>query len=323
MNAAAFSSDISMKSASTDSQATQESFFDLSVAGKHRRVELSIPTEPIPLSKLLPQLQRVTDAVVSLGAEVAIDAGATISCRAGCGACCRQCVPVSEAEATRLNELVRAMPEPRRTEMVDRFEAAMTRLRESDSPKLQRLLCDPGGFTPSERTDAVIEYFRLGIPCPFLEDESCSIHADRPISCREYLVTSPAGNCQKPTPDTIDAAPTPVKISGVVYELEAEQRGDSARCLALVQAIEWSETRKDNPNSKPGNELAEDFFRILGEVEWQMQDESPDNQRMQQARLKQAGMTPEGIEQLLNGEPLKAEADRRIVADYLDRKWNR
>ncbi len=43
-------------------------------------------------------------------------------------------------------------------------------------------------------------YFHLGIACPFLEDESCSIHADRPISCREYLVTSPAVNCADPKP---------------------------------------------------------------------------------------------------------------------------
>jgi Fe-S-cluster containining protein len=36
------------------------------------------------------------------------------------------------------------------------------------------------------------------MPCPFLEDESCSIHPDRPLVCREYLVTSPAELCAGP-----------------------------------------------------------------------------------------------------------------------------
>ena len=39
--------------------------------------------------------------------------GVRVSCRAGCGACCRQLVPIAEAEARRIRDLVEAMPEPR------------------------------------------------------------------------------------------------------------------------------------------------------------------------------------------------------------------
>ena len=52
--------------------------------------------------------------------------------------------------------------------------------------------------TAEERTELAYEYFKHGIACPFLEDESCSIHPDRPMACREYLVSSPAENCRAP-----------------------------------------------------------------------------------------------------------------------------
>jgi hypothetical protein len=35
-----------------------------------------------------------------------------------------------------------------------------------------------------------VRYFLQGVACPFLEAESCGIHPDRPLACREYLVTS-------------------------------------------------------------------------------------------------------------------------------------
>ena len=43
-----------------------------------------------------------------------------------------------------------------------------------------------------------LKYFALGIPCPFLEEERCTIHEIRPLRCREYLVVSPAEHCAHP-----------------------------------------------------------------------------------------------------------------------------
>jgi NADH:ubiquinone oxidoreductase subunit D len=59
-----------------------------------------------------------------LAEENARASGATVSCKKGCGACCRQLVPVSEIEARQLKELVEQMPEPRRSEIWARFERA-------------------------------------------------------------------------------------------------------------------------------------------------------------------------------------------------------
>ena len=53
----------------------------------------------------------------------------------------------------------------------------------------------------------ITAYFRLGIACPFLESESCSIHRDRPLVCREYLVSSPSEHCADPVRGTIERVP--------------------------------------------------------------------------------------------------------------------
>lgn len=48
--------------------------------------------------------------------EQAAAGGRVVSCRKGCGACCRQLVPLAWSEAYQPGELVNALPEPRRTD---------------------------------------------------------------------------------------------------------------------------------------------------------------------------------------------------------------
>ncbi|HEX5430886.1 MAG TPA: hypothetical protein VFW83_02890, partial [Bryobacteraceae bacterium] len=58
-----------------------------------------LPDEPLQPFELIPILYGLTDAVVSMSESRTVENGKSISCRAGCGACCRQLVPVSEPEA--------------------------------------------------------------------------------------------------------------------------------------------------------------------------------------------------------------------------------
>jgi Fe-S-cluster containining protein len=123
------------------------------------------------------------------------DCGGSISCKAGCGACCRMLVPISELEAQRLREVVHAMPEPRRSHVLARFAEAVRQLDAAGLlPQLRRV----EQWTDNEFQAMTRAYFERQIACPFLEAESCSIYEERPITCREYLVTSPAEKCARP-----------------------------------------------------------------------------------------------------------------------------
>src|SRR5512141_2984721 len=218
-------------------------------------MELSLPAAPARLESLLPVFQKVADGIVDLAEQRANAEGRTISCRKGCGACCRQLVPISEVEARRIGRLVDGLPEPRRSEVRERFARARGRLAEEG---LLAKLEDRESFVESEATPFGLAYFHLGIPCPFLEEESCSIHADRPISCREYLVTSPAVNCKDPKPGIIDQVELPTKVWPALARAGAA--GPITRFIPwvpLVLAPDWASAHPDVSEPRP----VEDVFR--------------------------------------------------------------
>ena len=76
-------------------------------------------------------------------------------------------------------------------------------------------------LTRLERRSLGLRYFALGIPCPFLEAESCSIYTERPLVCREFLVSSPPENCAAPTAETVQVIPVEPKVSTALAALGA------------------------------------------------------------------------------------------------------
>ncbi len=153
------------------------------------------------------------------------------------------------------------LPEPRRTEVRGRFERARERLAEAG---LLAKLENPEHFEEGEVRAFGLAYFHLGIPCPFLEEESCSIHADRPISCREYLVTSPAANCADPKPGAIDR----VELAGKVWTALARAGASGPpervyRWVPLVLAPEWAAAHPDASEPRPVEEVFTGVFDEL------------------------------------------------------------
>ena len=67
----------------------------LKIAGDTVTVEVTAPADSVPLEDVLPVFQGLANAICDLGEQREADQGRLVSCRAGCGACCRQAVPVS------------------------------------------------------------------------------------------------------------------------------------------------------------------------------------------------------------------------------------
>jgi Fe-S-cluster containining protein len=223
------------------------------------RTTMSVPQGPMRLGELLPLVQSFGDAVAASATKAAEGQGEKVSCKKGCGACCRQLVPIAEVEARRLAQVVRELPEPRRAAVRARFAAARRRLEEAGL--LAKLLRRHDEWSEDEVQSFGLTYFHQGIPCPFLEAESCSIHADRPLVCREYLVTSPAEHCVRPTPETIERVRMPFKVWTALALFDgvpAERR--LIRWVPLVLAPEWAEAHPEEPEARPGPDLLAQFF---------------------------------------------------------------
>jgi Fe-S-cluster containining protein len=249
----------------TDPREIATADVELAGDGWHMRVQMTVPTGPTRLRYLLPMVQSFTNSVVDLTVKAVEEQGEKISCKKGCGACCRQLVPISATEARQLRDLVEQMAEPRRSEVRARFADARRRLAEAGI--LDRLL-RRDQWTDKEAAPLGIEYFRAGVPCPFLEEESCSIHPERPLACREYLVTSPAENCARPTPETVKCVPMPFKVWTAVARFDDPAPGARAiRWVPLVLALEWAEAHPEEPPPRPGPELVHKLIENLSRKE--------------------------------------------------------
>ncbi len=153
-----------------------------------------------------------------------------------------------------------------------RFAEARRRLGEAG---LLRDLQDTGKVTDTGYGALNAAYFAQGIACPFLEEESCSIYEERPITCREYLVTSPAENCSQPTPENIRRVKVLMPVFNAVARWQAPPSGHFLeRWVPLILAPEWPEDHPDNAPPRPGLDLLRELLDHLagsedppGEVE--------------------------------------------------------
>lgn len=234
-----------------------------SIAGDHWRFEgrATVPVGPTRVDTMLPLARSIADRVVLETTRAVEAAGRQVSCRKGCGACCRTLVAVSEIEARRVHALIETLPEPRRAEIRARVADAERRLAQAG---LLETLRHPEDMTGQEYEDIMSPYFRLGIPCPFLEQESCSIYAERPITCREFLVTSPAEHCARVDSAGVVRVRLPLRVFNAVARWNVPPSDHvRERWVPLILAPQWAEAHPEEPPPRPGTELLEEFLRHL------------------------------------------------------------
>ena len=247
-----------LERSTTPSEITAE--VDLGLAGGTLHCRLTVPAERTSPLALLPVFRALAENIILLATQEQEREGLQISCKKGCGACCRRLVPVSASEARRIRDYIEELPEERRAEIRRRFAAARDRL---DAAGMIPRLASGDGLPREVPRSLGLDYFGLGIPCPFLEDESCSIYEERPIACREYLVTSPAENCAALSSKAVACVPLAGRVSSALMRAEL-QRGDSTDgWLALALAPEWADSHPDLPRPRSGPDLMRDLFKEL------------------------------------------------------------
>lgn len=208
------------------------------------RIDAPLPPQPARLDELLPLMYAIDDAAIARTVEHHQGGGRTVSCRKGCSACCRaQPVPVTPPEAYALARLVEALPQESQREVRARFSDRVERLREAglDRPFLAR---DPS-LDAAKARELARRYFALGLVCPFLEDDACSIHHRRPFVCRQYLVTSPASLCVNPFDNAVDVVPAPLNATRSMLATAAGVLGRPQYTVPLVLALEYAQQHHD------------------------------------------------------------------------------
>lgn len=236
----------------------------LTLRGTPVEIEMTVPAKPVKPTRMLPIFQMLTNSFLEVAVGAVEDGGAKISCRAGCGACCRQPVPLAEIEAYDIARLVENMPEPRRAEIERRFADGAEHFHRI---KWFERMDGYADLPIEERQKLVLEYFYQGVACPFLENESCSIHPDRPLSCREYLVTTPPENCSAPSGVTVRPIKPLVKFSETLRSVGSSENLGNLDFVPLIQSLEWARTYPENMSEKTGEAWVGDLFQKLTAAE--------------------------------------------------------
>lgn len=218
--------------------------FDLSISTPAGPVAttVEIPDGFVPVTEILPLLRQLGQQAQALERNKIAASGQVISCARGCAACCRMLVPVSAPEAFALRDMVATLPESRRDIIRHRLADTAARLEQAGLLARLRLVAE----TDRPITDEMMEpvnraYFELKMPCPYLENEACSIYEDRPAACRELLVTSPAEWCQDMANKPIRSIPVPIRVSTILGLLWSSLTVGPPRLIPLPLALDWAE----------------------------------------------------------------------------------
>jgi Fe-S-cluster containining protein len=212
---------------------------ELKVLDRALVVEDHVPIGQVRPDELLPFMYHADNVVIGAAIAKSEAEGKHISCAKGCSACCRaQPVPVTPAEAHAIARLVDAMPEPRRAEVQARFDDRVARLKAAG---LFDVMIRDTPVRDKEQARAVArEYVALGLVCPFLDDDACSIHPHRPFVCRQYLVTSPPELCSNPLANPVEVVPIPVKAATAMLSAAEPVAGRPQLTVPLVVALEYN-----------------------------------------------------------------------------------
>lgn len=218
---------------------------------------VSVPTGLIPITDIIPLMRSLGEQAHHQIIDQTIQSGTSISCQKGCAACCRMMIPLAPPEAIALKTVVEALPAPQKEPLLERFQSVQRTLREAGlEEELHRL-----AFSEQQVTDEELEplnraYYSLRMPCPFLENEVCSIYEHRPSACRELLVTSPPDLCQDLIRNPVSPIPAPFRMGSVLSKLWADCCQGPVRLIPLPFALDWANAKEsENSRTWAGPEL--------------------------------------------------------------------
>ena len=194
--------------------------------------------EPRLLWHIAYDLLPVCDVLTDLGSAIAASFGHTVSCRKGCGVCCRQMVPLSPPEAAIIADVVDQLPPARKKTVLLAFTQALDALEAAGiSDTISTIYSTYAD--KKEVLEINRKYFELAIPCPFQVEGACGIYPHRPSRCREYSVMSSADYCVNPFDGRLRRLPLTIKLCESLSNAWASLAGKPPVIIPLVKAVEW------------------------------------------------------------------------------------
>lgn len=239
----------------------------LPVLGRVQAFEVPFVPGKTTLTESLGAARSLAAQALTAAAQVT---GHEPTCRAGCAACCRHLVMLTIPEALALAGALQSLPEPRRGEVKRRIAAA---LRKAEAGGIfgpagaRRFLVAADQDEADVEGDVARRYFALGIACPFLEREACTVYELRPLACREHNVSSDPKHCHSFDHAKRRGVPS-LGLARAVALATDELSGLGRAGVPLPVLLEWYATQpSDSDREVDGVAALRALLEALGEVE--------------------------------------------------------
>ncbi len=156
---------------------------------------VSPPDGAVSFVDILPEVYLISDKFLESQLENLNKAGIVPKCAKGCCTCCRQLITVSVHEAILLEHIVNMLDAAEKNRIKLAFDRILEEIEEKNFLK-DLLDFHINNFQDKASVTSIQKkYWDLQLSCPFLNENSCSIYAYRPLVCRQYLVASDPVHC--------------------------------------------------------------------------------------------------------------------------------
>ena len=213
--------------------------FEFDVAGKTVEFHIDVSAKQATLADIVPLARKLFTKLAILFLERHRGNGQSIPCCKGCSACCSYLIPMSVPEVFRLREELLAMPTDYSSRILRSCLDTAEIILKKGAGRLNINELTKNGLSQKEQLSNW--YAGLKIPCPFLSDGLCSLYEQRPLACREHIVTGSSFFCQPDHRDEPNVVPMPVSVLDALGQLTAELENLDIEAVMLPLAFAWTE----------------------------------------------------------------------------------
>lgn len=236
---------------------------ELDIAGERVSFRIGVSEGQARLADIVPPARALSTKLVLAVLEKLRRDEELVPCCEGCSACCSYLTPLSVPEVFRLRQEILAMPTERGKKV---FESCLDAAK-----KILDNRPEDSGVNELTEENGQIQVSGLGKwyaglkqSCPFLSDGLCTVYEQRPIACREHMITGSASLCEAEWTDGSEVVRMPVSVLEALAQLTAELEQSSIEAVMLPLALPWAcENIERDERRWPATVMAEQFAKIV------------------------------------------------------------
>lgn len=211
---------------------------EIDILGKAVYFRIGIADNQARLSDIVPLARTISTKQALTVLDSLSMNGQSVPCCKGCSACCNYLIPLSVPEVFCLREELLAMSADYSNRILQSCLDTAKRLLDNKPPIFSSKTSSKSARSRIGRIGKW--YAGLKLACPFLSDRLCILYEQRPIACREHIVTGSSVSCKIGQRGEPNVVPIPVSILEAVCQLTAELENLDKEAIMMPLAFAWA-----------------------------------------------------------------------------------